>query len=127
MQVDGVLNLPAGDDEDEDSLFGSPPPSPARGRSPQLALPTGPGHTENVGTIALPGSQYCSELAIDPAVLLLKRPLPQRNPDTPTPTPTPTHLTPSSTQSPTHGPTTPPRPSGAPRNSRNDRGQSATP
>src|SRR6266699_242265 len=98
MQVYGVHALPAGDEGDEDSLFGSPPPSPARGRSPQLALPTGPGHTENVGTIALPGSQYCSELAIDPAVLLLNRPLPQRNLDTPTPTPTPTpsHPTPPS-------------------------------
>ena len=124
MQVDGVYALPAGDADEEDSLFGSPPPSPARGRSPQLALPTGPGHTENVGTIALPGSQYCSELAIDPAVLLFNRPLPQRNPDTPTPTPT--HLTPSSTLSPPQ-PTASHRPSRAPRNSRNARVQSATP
>ena len=131
MQVDGVYALPAGDDDD-DSLFGSPPPSPARGRSPQLALPTGPGHTENVGTIALPGSQYCSELAIDPAVLLLNRPLPQRNPDTPTPTPTstptptPTHLTSASTLSPPHRPTASRRPLKAPRNSRNTRDQSST-
>ncbi|KAN0120668.1 hypothetical protein V8E52_003937 [Russula decolorans] len=126
MQVDGVHALPAGDDDDDDdSLFGSPPPSPARGRSPQLALPTGPGHTENVGTIALPGSLYCSELAIDPAVLLLNRPLPQRNPDTPTPTPT--HLTPPSTLSPPHRPTASRKPSRAPRISRKDRDQSATP
>jgi hypothetical protein len=127
MQVDGVHALLAGDEDDEDSLFGSPPPSPARGRSPQLALPTGPGHTENVGTIALPGSQYCSELAIDPAVLLLNRPLPQRNPDTPTPTPTPTHPTPPSSQSLPHNSTASRRPSRAPRNLRNDRDQSATP
>ncbi len=122
MQVDGVHALPAGD-EDEDSLFGSPPPSPARGRLPQLALPTGPGHTENVGTIALPGSQYCSELAIDPAVLLFNRPLPQRNPDTPTPT----HQALPSTLSLPHRPTASRGPSRAPRNSRNDRDQSATP
>ena len=125
MQVDGVHALLAGDEDDEDSLFGSPPPSPARGRSPQLALPTGPGHTENVGTIALPGSQYCSELAIDPAVLLLNRPLPQRNPDTPTLTPT--HPTPPSSLNLPHNPTASRRPSRAPRNLRNDRDQSATP
>jgi hypothetical protein len=124
MQVDGAHALPAGDEDEDDSLFGSPPPSPARGRSPQLALPTGPGHTENVGTIALPGSQYCSELAIDPAVLLFNRPLPQRNPDTPTPTPTPTHPTPPSSLSLPHRPTASRRPSRAPRN---DRDQSATP
>ena len=138
MQVDGVHALPAAGDDDEDSLFGSPPPSPARGRSPQLALPTGPGHTENVGTIALPGSQYCSELAIDPAVLFFNQPLPQRNPDTPTtptstptstptPTPTPTHLSSSSTLSLPHRPTASRRPSRAPKNLRNDRVQSATP
>jgi hypothetical protein len=123
MQVDGVHPLPAGDEDDDDSLFGSPPPSPARGRSPQLALPTGPGHAENVRTIALPGSQYCSELAIDPAVLLLNRPLPQKNPDTPTPT----HLTPPSSLSPPQRPTASRRPSRAPKNSRNDRDQSTTP
>ena len=127
MQIDGVHTLPAGDDDD-DSLFGSPPPSPVRGRSPQLALPTGPGHTENVGTIALPGSQYCSELAIDPAVLLLNQPLPQKKPVTPTltSTPTPTQATPSSTPRPFHRPTAR-RPSRAPRNSKNDRVQSASP
>ena len=124
MQVDGVHALPAGDEDDDESLFGSPPPSPARGRSPQLALPTGPGHTENVGTIALPGSQYCSELAIDPAVLLFNRPLPQRNADTPTPPPN--HPTPPSTLSPPR-PTVSRRPSRAPRNSRNAGVQSATP
>ena len=133
MQVDGVHALPTGDEEDDGSLFGSPPPSPARGRSPQLALPAGPGPTENVGTIALPGSHYCSELAIDPAVLLLNRPLPQRNPDTPTvtttltptPTPAPTHFTPPSTLS--SRPATPRGASRAPRNSRNGRVRSPTP
>jgi hypothetical protein len=137
MQVDGVHALPAGDDEDDGSLFGSPPPSPARGRSPQLALPAGPGPTENVGTIALPGSHYCSELAIDPAVLLFNRPLPQRNPDTPTPTftptptptftSTPTHITPPSTLSSRDRPATSRRASRASRNSRNGRDRSATP
>jgi hypothetical protein len=131
MQVDGVHALPAGDDEDDGSLFGSPPPSPARGRSPQLALPAGPGPTENVGTIALPGSHYCSELAIDPAVLFLNRPLPQRIPDTPaptlTPTPTPTHLTLPSTLSSPHRPAISRRASRAPRNSRNGGDRSATP
>lgn len=52
-----------------------------------------------------------------------------RNPDTPTPTPTPTpnHLIPPSTLGPPHRPTASRRPSRAPRNSRNDRDQSATP
>ncbi|GJJ08635.1 hypothetical protein Clacol_002854 [Clathrus columnatus] len=52
-------------DDEKDSLFGSPPPSPHRGRSPSLALPEDAGwrmedallHTQNVGTIALLGSQ----------------------------------------------------------------------
>ena len=50
---------------DEDSLFGSPPPSPTRGRSPSLALPHSSG-TQNVGTIALPGSHIYSELPVNP-------------------------------------------------------------
>jgi len=108
MQVDGVHSLPAGD-EDDGSLFGSPPPSPARGRSPQLALPTGPGSAENVGTIALPGSHSCSELAIDPAVFLLNRPLPPKNPDTPAPTTT-TTITTTTTSTPTPTPTPTPHP-----------------
>jgi hypothetical protein len=59
---------------DKDSLFGSPPPSPsARGRSPSLALPESSGwrledaqtNSQNVGTIALPGSQsHSSELPV---------------------------------------------------------------
>ncbi|PFH52968.1 hypothetical protein AMATHDRAFT_1700 [Amanita thiersii Skay4041] len=64
-------------DDDEDSLFGSPAPS--RSPSPVLALPTagqgvniapGAGAAElsaqNVGAIALPGSQHYSELRKDP-------------------------------------------------------------
>jgi hypothetical protein len=73
---------------DEDSLFGSPPPSPTRGRSPSLALPYGSG-TQNVGTIALPGSHNYSELPVNPlasswchAPELISRP--------PASTPTPT-------------------------------------
>jgi hypothetical protein len=81
MPVNGELALPI--DEDDGSLFGSPPSSPARGRSPQLALPTGPRSAENVGTIALPGSHYCSELALDPAVLHSDGQTTTRNLDTP--------------------------------------------
>lgn len=64
--------------DDNDSLFGSPPPSPERGRSPVLALPEDSGwrmenavvHTQNVGTIALPGSQNnFSKIPAPPAVL----------------------------------------------------------
>ncbi|KAI0264430.1 hypothetical protein BC834DRAFT_883046 [Gloeopeniophorella convolvens] len=96
MQVDGALAPPSGD-EDDGSLFGSPPSSPVRGRSPQLALPTGPGPTENVGTIALPGSHYHSELAIDPAVLLLNSQPPMARPSSPSPvSPTPPSIPPSS-------------------------------
>ena len=123
MQEDGVLSLPTGDENDDDSLFGSPPPSPARGRSPQLALPVGPGSAENVGAIALPGSHYCSELAIDPAVLLLNRPLPPRNPDTRTTTP----LTTPPTLSSSHRPATSRGPSRASKNSKNGKERSATP
>ncbi|KAH7884719.1 hypothetical protein F5I97DRAFT_1891490 [Phlebopus sp. FC_14] len=64
------------DEGDQDSLFGSPPPSPARGRSPApitlvqrgetssgIATPTAGAPEKNVGTIALPGSHMsCSEL-----------------------------------------------------------------
>lgn len=94
--------------EDEDSLFGSPPPSPqaiGRPASPVLALPStsntwqGRSSTsltpasasadiQNVGTIALPGSQTDSELPIHPLALSLNhgvpRPpaLPQKQPQT---------------------------------------------
>ncbi|TEB33332.1 hypothetical protein FA13DRAFT_1812550 [Coprinellus micaceus] len=55
------------DDEEDESLFGSPPPSPGRSPSPALALPGTSNAipsviTKNVGTIALPGSQSHSEL-----------------------------------------------------------------
>ncbi|KAL1740526.1 hypothetical protein HDZ31DRAFT_47327 [Schizophyllum fasciatum] len=62
---------------DNDSLFGSPPSSPAasaRSLSPELALPSasnvvnipGAGEDQNVGTIALPGSHNFSELPAAP-------------------------------------------------------------
>ena len=58
-------------DEDQDSLFGSPPLTPIRGRSPSpgLALPSASSSTQNVGTIALPGSHHCSELPVNPLAL----------------------------------------------------------
>jgi hypothetical protein len=94
--------------EDEDSLFGSPPPSPqavGRPASPFLALPStsktwqgslstsltpasASADIQNVGTIALPGSQTDSELPIHPLALSLNhgvpRPpaLPQKQPQT---------------------------------------------
>ncbi|KAI0719262.1 hypothetical protein C8T65DRAFT_636112 [Cerioporus squamosus] len=56
-------------DGDDDSLFGSPPSSPTRGRSPSpLALPSGP--AQNVGTLALPGSHLVAELPVTPPVSL---------------------------------------------------------
>ncbi|KAG5642580.1 hypothetical protein DXG03_002531 [Asterophora parasitica] len=62
-------------EEDQDSLFGSPSPpsSPIKGRSPSpaLALPSASNSTQNVGTIALPGSHDCSELPVDPLALSL--------------------------------------------------------
>ena len=127
MPANGELALPI-QDEDDGSLFGSPPSSPplspARGRSPQLALPTGPRSAENVGTIALPGSHYCSELALDPAVLHLDDQTTTRNSDTPSaipltssPTLRPSPLTPATSR----------KSSRAPRNSRNEKDRSATP
>ncbi|OCH94354.1 hypothetical protein OBBRIDRAFT_140389 [Obba rivulosa] len=56
--------------DDDGSLFGSPPPSPTlsgRGRSPlqsPLALPSGAGSSSNVGTLALPGSHLVAELPV---------------------------------------------------------------
>ncbi|KAI0303763.1 hypothetical protein B0F90DRAFT_1916693 [Multifurca ochricompacta] len=90
MQVDRAPTRPTGD-EDEESLFGSPPPSPVRG----------PGSAENVGTIALPGSHYCSELAIDPAILLLSSPSSTR--DSSTPSTTTSSSPPSTLCSSSHG------------------------
>ena len=81
------------DDEDQDSLFGSPPPSPqqtCRPVSPPLALPGGgisgsrssksTAPSQNVGTIALPGSQPDSELPINPLALSLNHGIVQRPP-----------------------------------------------
>lgn len=75
------------DPQDDDSLFGSPPPSPsARGRSPSpaLALPSTPSagsqilssgsSAQNVGTIALPGSHTHSEPSINPLAVSLSLP-----------------------------------------------------
>ncbi|KAF9066607.1 hypothetical protein BDP27DRAFT_996828 [Rhodocollybia butyracea] len=64
------------DIEEEESLFGSPPTSPRIGRSPSptLALPSTSGsvvNLQNVGTIALPGSHYNSELSMNPLALPL--------------------------------------------------------
>ena len=56
---------------DNDSLFGSPPSSPIRGRSPALALPNGDYCTQNVGTIALPGSHHFIELPVNTPALSL--------------------------------------------------------
>ena len=51
--------------DDDGSLFGSPPPSPSRGRSPSpLAFPSGT--AQNVGTLALPGSHLVAELPVNP-------------------------------------------------------------
>src|SRR6266550_5317077 len=58
------------EDEDQSSLFGSPGPS--RSPSPTLVLPgVSDGIVQNVGTIALPGSQHFSELPKDPLALSL--------------------------------------------------------
>ncbi|KAG9315314.1 hypothetical protein JVU11DRAFT_4453 [Chiua virens] len=65
--------------DDQDSLFGSPPPSPGRGRSPSqeasvageevgpvTVVPSVGVGRKNVGTIALPGSHMsCAELPAD--------------------------------------------------------------
>ena len=122
MPANGELAPPI-QDEDDGSLFGSPPSSPARGRSPQLALPTGPRSAENVGTIALPGSHYCSELALDPAVLHSDGQTTARNSDTPSTIPL---TSPTSLSSPLP-PATSRKSSRAPRNSHNEKERSATP
>ncbi|KAF8149931.1 hypothetical protein B0H34DRAFT_169097 [Crassisporium funariophilum] len=83
-----VMNYrPQQHEEDQDSLFGSPPSSPriaavaaGRAASPSLALPSASyaesrlstsTDTQNVGTIALPGSHPYSELPINPLALSL--------------------------------------------------------
>jgi hypothetical protein len=75
-----LTHLP-GMEEDQDSLFGSPPPSP-RIPSATLSLPSASicdnerrlstsTDTQNVGTIALPGSHLYSELPLNPLALSL--------------------------------------------------------
>ncbi|TCD69355.1 hypothetical protein EIP91_007911 [Steccherinum ochraceum] len=56
------------DEDDDGSLFGSPPPSPDRVRSSSpLALPSGQSSAKNVGTLALPGSHLFNELPSAPS------------------------------------------------------------
>ncbi|KAI9461634.1 hypothetical protein BJY52DRAFT_1259164 [Lactarius psammicola] len=124
MPVNGELTLPV-QNEDDGSLFGSPPSSPVRGRSPQLALPTGPRSAENVGTIALPGSHYCSELALDPAVLHSDGRIITSNSDTPSTIPQ--IPSPPTLHSSSPNPATSSKSSRAPRNSLNGKERSATP
>ena len=76
MQVESGTHRHDSDDEN-DSLFGSPPPSPSRAgrsRSPSpLALPggrSGSNSAQNVGTLALPGSHLLSELPPVQSLLL---------------------------------------------------------
>ncbi|KAF9267762.1 hypothetical protein L218DRAFT_941179 [Marasmius fiardii PR-910] len=72
MQLEKEAIIPL---EEDGGLFGSPPPSPGRGRSPSppLALPNSISGvslvSQNVGTIALPGSQHNAELAVNPLAL----------------------------------------------------------
>lgn len=57
---------------DDESLFGSPPPSPSAGRVLSPTLPSGGLDSEqNVGTLALPGSHNPSKLPVDSVVYLL--------------------------------------------------------
>ena len=72
MSLDGDHTLYERDDlSDDESLFGSPPPSPITGKT-SLALPSGGLDSEqNVGTLALPGSHNPSKLPVDSAVSLL--------------------------------------------------------
>ena len=73
MPLDGDHIFDEHDDQsDDESLFGSPPPSPGTGRPLSLALPSGGLDSEqNVGTLALPGSHNPSKLPVDSAVSLL--------------------------------------------------------
>src|SRR3984885_9106542 len=124
MPVNGEPALPV-QDEDDGSLFGSSPSSPTRGRSPQLALPTGPRSAENVGTIALPGSHYCSELALDPVVLHSGAQTPTRNSDTPSTIPQ--SSPPPTLQSSSLKPPTSQKSSRASRNLHHEKERSSTP
>ena len=73
MPLDGDHIFDDHDDQsDDESLFGSPPPSPGTGRPLSLALPSGGLDSEqNVGTLALPGSHDPSKLPVNSAVSLL--------------------------------------------------------
>jgi hypothetical protein len=73
MPLDGDHIFDEPDDQsDDESLFGSPPPSPGTGKTLSLALPSGGLNSEqNVGTLALPGSHNPSKLPINSAVSLL--------------------------------------------------------
>ena len=85
-------------EEDQDSLFGSPPPSP-RIPTTTLSLPFASIYdndrrlststdTQNVGTIALPGSHLYSELPLNPLALSLNCPTVHRPPAQPQDQPT---------------------------------------
>ena len=95
------------DEEDQDSLFGSPPSSPRisalRAPSPALSLPfasirdierrlSTSTDTQNVGTIALPGSHPFSELPLNPLALSLNHTLVHRPPAQPQAQTVPTTL-----------------------------------
>lgn len=57
---------------DDESLFGSPPPSPSMERALSPTLPSeGLDSEQNVGTLALPGSHNPSKLPVDSVVYLL--------------------------------------------------------
>lgn len=70
MSLDGDRIFDEHDDQsDDESLFGSPPPSPGTGKTLSLALPSGGLDSEqNVGTLALPGSHNPSKLPVDSVV-----------------------------------------------------------
>ena len=76
MPLGGSHTLGGLDDlSDDESLFGSPPPSPNTERTVSLALPGGGLDSEqNVGTLALPGSHNPSKLPVDSVVSLLDGP-----------------------------------------------------
>ncbi|ESK94627.1 hypothetical protein Moror_14351 [Moniliophthora roreri MCA 2997] len=76
MQHENSIAASSPDNDEDEDLFGpSPPPSPIRGRSPflGLALPNSSSGvsllSQNVGTIALPGSQHGSKLAVNSLAL----------------------------------------------------------
>ena len=101
MPLDGDHIFYERDDQsDDESLFGSPPPSPGPGRTLSLALPSGGLDSEqNVGTLALPGSHNPSKLPVD-SVVSDARHHPLETPTSPqTTTSRPTSLAPTVTDS----------------------------